>query len=152
MSTKANIISLINTDLASGSNIEATEHRNVLHTNENSLLEAMYGDVITDNNLTETITTSNADFEYAINVNQIGRNITVSGFIRALNTVEYLSNVFSFQGNNYETGGKAYHTIGYKSNSYSVMPLRINGNNLDVMASIFSGEEYRFTITYAKNN
>lgn len=151
MSIKTNIETKINTIDTGGVNT-ATEVREVLGTDPNSLLETIYNTVIEDSHTTETITTSNSNFEYSINVNQIGRNITISGTFIALATVGSFVDIFSFQGTDYTSGGKAYHAIAYKQFSEDLMPIRLNANSLQVVNLIVQDEEYRFTITYAKDN
>ena len=58
MATKQSIINKVDTDLASNSNIEATDHRGVLHGASDSLIDNFYGIELTDEN-TGGVLTSN---------------------------------------------------------------------------------------------
>ena len=75
MSTKTTIQNLIDTNLASGSDITAIEHRAVL----TSVLNNLYPTTQIETNETGVITTSNANFSYTLNFTKIGRLVYVTG-------------------------------------------------------------------------
>jgi hypothetical protein len=78
MSTKATIQTLINTNLADGSSITASEHRAV----ENSLLNELYPSNIYETQGSNTITTENtSNFGYQIHIIKQGRLVTITGLI-----------------------------------------------------------------------
>lgn len=78
MSTKTTIQNLIDTNLASGSNITATEHRAVL----TSILNNLYPTPLIDTHLTTNVlTASGANFEYQLTFTKVGRLVHVVGFL-----------------------------------------------------------------------
>ena len=78
MSTKTQIQTLINTNLADGSSITAPEHREV----ENSLLNELYPTNIYETQSSNTITTENtSNFGYQIHIIKQGRLVTITGSI-----------------------------------------------------------------------
>ena len=79
MATKTTIENLINSNLASGSNITASEHRAVL----NIILNELYSDVILqDTTLTEILSPLTSDISYKILISKNGNNVNINGFIR----------------------------------------------------------------------
>lgn len=82
MSIKSVILSLINTKLASASNITASEHREV----EVALLDNLYPTVINETHATtNTITTKNTvntNLQYNVNIYKQGRTVFINGFIK----------------------------------------------------------------------
>lgn len=156
MSTKAQIISKINTDLASVSDITAAEHRGVLHTSEDSILEAFYGSVITeDSAATHTITTPNAAFSYLVTVTKVGRNITLDGRFQVLATgftiagskvleIDALQTAFLGSGTSY--------SVATNNSSDQFIELRMVGNELQVNNTVAQGERFKFSITYKSLN
>ena len=75
MSTKTTIQNLIDTNIASGSDITAIEHRAVL----TSILNNLYPTTQIETNATDVITTSNANFSYTLNFTKVGRLVHVTG-------------------------------------------------------------------------
>ena len=79
MSTKTTIQNLIDTNLASGSDITAIEHRAVL----TSVLNELYSDVILqDTTLTEILSPLTSDINYKILISKNGNNVIINGYIR----------------------------------------------------------------------
>ena len=79
MSTKTTIQNLIDTNLASGSDITAIEHRAVL----TSVLNELYSDVILqDTTLTEILSPLTSDINYKILISKNGNNVNINGYIR----------------------------------------------------------------------
>ena len=76
MATKNTIQALINTNLADGSDILASEHREV----EDVLLKEIYPTVLSDDeDSTNVVTKINTNYEYDIDFSKQGRNIAFSG-------------------------------------------------------------------------
>ena len=73
MSTKTQLQTLINTNLADGILIEAPEHREV----ENGLLNEMFPTA----NIQEVVS-NGANFNYKISFNKIGNLVFINGFIK----------------------------------------------------------------------
>ena len=79
MSTKTTIQNLIDTNLASGSDITAIEHRAVL----TSVLNELYSDVILqDTALTEILSPLTSDINYKILISKNGNNVNINGYIK----------------------------------------------------------------------
>lgn len=81
MPTKANIETLITTDLASASSITAAEHRNVLKDDSNSILSELYKTTaITDTQVsTNVFTISGSSKLYTMYIKKQGGNVTITG-------------------------------------------------------------------------
>lgn len=78
MANKTTIQNLIDTNLASGSDITAIEHRAVL----TSVLDNLYPTPLVDTHLTTNVITSvNANLEYQLTFTKVGRLVNVNGFI-----------------------------------------------------------------------
>jgi hypothetical protein len=78
MSTKTTIQNLIDSNLASGSNITATEHRAVL----TSVLNNLYPTPLVDTHLTTNVITAfGSNFEYELAFTKVGRLVHVVGSI-----------------------------------------------------------------------
>lgn len=77
---KAAIGTLIDTDLASASSIPAADHRGVLKDDENSILNTIYPNEIQETHSSNTITISNANFNYNIKIVKQGRQVNINGF------------------------------------------------------------------------
>ena len=94
MATKTTIQNLIDTNLSSGSNITATEHRAV----EIALLDAIYPTPLVDTHLTTNVLTSIlSGVEYQLTFTKVGRMVHVNGFItntsRSIFSLEMFANI-----------------------------------------------------------
>ena len=154
MSTKAQIVSKINTDLASASSITATEHRGVLHTSSDSILEAIYPTPYSEDSTgTHTVTTPNANFSYIVTITKIGRGITITGSLFCVNTMSAGAKVLEIDAavTDYLGSGLSYG-VATNSNTQEAIEIRMNGNELQTNASVVAGERFRFSITYKALN
>lgn len=80
MSTRTQLQTLINTNLANASSITAAEHREV----ENSLLNELYPTVTFETRVSNSITTENTTYtgnNYQIYIAKQGRKVTIYGSI-----------------------------------------------------------------------
>ena len=154
MATKTEITTHINTDLASGSSIPASNHRGVLHTDTDSVLENIYMTPITDvSDGTKTITTSNSNFSYTVTFTKTGRVINIKG---QLKNISGLSTTPRFTV--FEIADAEYYP---KEDSFSVanalligediearLYMRIMNNTLAMYDTLLPDEELRFNFNY----
>ena len=156
MSTKAQIQADINSKLASGSTILASEHREV----ENELLDNFYPSEITENETTNSITINNADFDYVVKIVKIGRLVTISGTFEQKASSSGLSTIFNIDLTNSEF--KPSETA--LSNPTDTFPtLAVGSGNIGsqqttcgilgsgafyLLGSSLTGEKGAFSITY----
>jgi hypothetical protein len=143
MATKAELETLINTNLATSSLITATEHRAV----EQSLLNSFYPTVTNVTQADTTIFTPNAAFAgtflYEFNVVKIGRLITVTGYF-VKNSLDNTTVREYFTITNPEYLG-VVNDISFGGNSY--LACNLNGwqwQNTTADGSIDSDQKFRF--------
>ena len=137
MSTKAEIISNIDTKLASASLIPATDHRAVLHTEASNLLDTTYGLVSSDTNATTVVVTEdNANKTYILNTIKQGGKTEMKAIIRnATGTITAANEVwFSITTTEYEQQtGLPVPVFGLSTLTGETIRLVLTG---DVLASI----------------
>lgn len=147
MATKTEIQTKINT-IDDGGNNTAAEVRSVLGTDPASLLEAIYGSRFSDNSLTETYTSKNANFDYDINFFKVGSNLIMNGSFTALATVTDEA-IFTITDANYKTEiGKRFLSVA--SSNSNTLTIRTDALNETIVVdgSVFAGESYDFSINY----
>ncbi len=156
MSTKADLSTLIDTDLASGQPIIATQHRNVLKDDVSSVLENIYANEITDTEITQnqfTLTTvGSATFTFLLF--KQGAKITLTGTITSL--VSALRNVGTFNSGVFESSSNIiYHGMGIKPSTTDNISLSITNSTgvttLFLQPDLNIGETLNFSITYNSN-
>lgn len=149
---KADYIALINARLPDGGEIPSSDHRATMHTNADSIGELVYGDELSDSQADETYTVANANFNYSITLYKVGSNITITGNVFVLNSVNRFSTIFGIDDADFEViDNIAFHCIAYSTNGNQV-PFYIFQNGLLTRASLVSGETYSFTINYKSKN
>lgn len=149
---KADLLSNINTKLASASGITAQEHREVLGTDADSVVESIYGSSVADSQATETITTANADFDYSVTFNKVGSSITVTGSFLCNNSVSVIaSQIFALKTGDWENSLIKYNGFAVNTSTNEAIPIFISGG-LSVFGSILAGESFNFSITYRALN
>lgn len=149
MATKAQIQTLINTELESGQvgGITAVQHRDVLKDDNASILEAIYSDIIEETQTAPTITSSNADFNYSITISKVGRFVTINGNFRVL-TGSLSSEIFEIVGAEYlpkDNATQEGRAISQGGNNIRVFIL---DNSFRTGNTTFANELYFFSITY----
>ena len=148
MATKTTIENLINSNLASGSNITASEHRAVL----NIILNELYPTPISDTQATTNVVTKiSNNFTYNLQFSKVGRNIHVCGSITnisgsILSSVEEILEVTNAEFEPYTT----YDFIGSNSNGNVI--LSFNSDALTLVSSIGVGETIIINQTYQSLN
>ena len=148
MSTKTTIQNLIDTNLASGSNITATEHRAVL----TSVLNNLYPTPISDTQLTTNVVTKiGTKFTYNLQFSKVGRNIHIYGGVTnisgsVLNSLEEILEVTNAEFEPYTS----YTLIG--SNINGNVLLSFSSDALMLVSSMGVGETIIINQTYQALN
>ena len=148
MATKTTIENLINSNLASGSNITASEHRAVLNINLNELYPTPISDTQATTNVVTKIGTK---FTYNLQFSKVGRNIHVCGSITnvsgsILNSVEEILEVTNSEFEPYTT----YGFLG--SNLNGNVSLSFSSDALVLVSSMGVGETITINQTYQSLN
>ena len=136
MATKTTIENLINSNLASGSNITASEHRAVL----NIILNELYPTPISDTQATTNVVTKiGTNFKYQLQFTKTGRNIHVCGSITNISgsILDYVDDILEVTNTEFKPYTN-YTLIG--SNSNGNVALSFNSDALTLVSSIGVGE------------
>lgn len=149
MATRAEIQTLIDTDLASASDITATEHRNVLANDADSILNNIYMTPVNDTHSSSTITTSNANFNYDVEITKIGRQVHIVGTVSANASLAAGATMFAISDAEYQTTYQAYGKV---IGAGTTGGLQISSNNLNLLQSIFELEVIFIDIVYEVTN
>lgn len=149
MATKAQIETLIDTDLASASDITATEHRNVLFDDTDSIVNQIYATPINDTHSSNTITTNNANFNYDVIITKTGRKVHITGTVTANATLGAGATMFAISDSEYQTTYQAYGTAIINND---VIGIQLSSNNLNLLQSVFNLEVFFIDITYEVTN
>lgn len=149
MSTRAEIQALIDADLASASDITATEHRNVLADDADSILENIYMTPVNDTHSSNTITTSNANFNYDVEITKIGRQVHIVGTVSANTSLAAGATMFAISDTDYQTAYQAYGKVIENGTTGGV---QLSSNNLNLLQSVFELEVFFIDITYEVTN
>lgn len=154
MATKSEIQTLIDTDLASTSDITAAEHRNVLKDDGNSLLDEIYASVVTDDETTTNVfTADNANKEYNLNIVKQGRKVRVSGTIN--NDTGGVTAGFitwcDITTTEYQQNSTIYRFTGVSQTDASHITFTLGLNSLGVSDPLADGETVNIDFTYFTN-
>lgn len=156
MSTKTDITALINANLASASNITATEHRAVL----DSVLNSFYPTVLIESSsVVGTITAKNSvntSLEYYVKIAKVGRMVFLSGYCinNSSSIVSTFLDDFFFEIINSEyfpTTLTALSPI-YPIVGANYMQLGATGNKKIYINSVGAGQRKDFNIWYYTEN
>jgi len=155
---KADYISLINTNLPDGGNIPSADHRATMHTNANSIGELVYGDVIEETQISGSILSAAADFDYVIQIMKVGRQIHMTGTVRNTGSSARVA-IINIDDNDYKCVedktfyGNAFYGNGSSPSWCSVQnqttPLALS--RLRFNGVIFPEEVVNFNITFGSN-
>ena len=155
MSTKAEIISNIDTKLASASNIPATDHRAVLHTGTSNFLDTTYGLVTSDTNATTVIVTeNNANKTYILNTIKQGGKTEMKAILRnGTGAITAANEVwFSITTTEYEQqSGFPVPVFGLSSLTGETIRFVLTGNVLASIDPIGINESLDVIFTYNNN-
>ena len=169
MATKQNIINKVDTELASNSNIEATDHRGVLHGASDSIIDNFYGIELTDENtggvLTSNVITSvSTDLTYKMFITKSGSTVNMTGFIRNSSGTILPANTLFFTITNNEhkmasaTGINPYQVVVVASSyntsfaTFDVDRVVLQNNELRVTQAVAINSILRFSLTYNTEN
>lgn len=149
--SKALIETLIDTNLASGTAITATEVRDVLKDDTNSLLNTFYPSEITDTQATQsvlTLFTSSVNFN--LRILKTGRKVSISCTMTALIAVTIIGVITA--GEFTSITGQPYYSVGYETTTSTAKQLSIVNSggitNLLISPALEIGETVNFTIFY----
>ena len=149
MATKTTIENLINSNLASGSNITASEHRAVL----NIILNELYPTPISDTQATTNVVTKiSTNFTYNLQFTKTGRNIHICGSITNISGSilgDDLEEILEVTNTEFEPYTN-YTLIG--SNSNGNIHLSFNSDALILVTSMGVGETIYINQTYQSLN
>lgn len=154
MSTKADIIALINTNLASGGTIPASAHRAALHTSAASVVENFYGTQVTDTNAsTNVVTESSSTKTYVIRVIKQGRRVNIQGTITNGTGAILPSDTdwFSITTTEYEQNASPYYFTGFVGGTNEPVAMVLTSDVLGTLQSVGIGETIYFNISYNTN-
>lgn len=153
MSNKTSIIAKIQEFLTLNTGLTTrAEHEEILFNSTDSVLEAVYSDHLTESTIGSegtTITTSNANFVYRVNINKVGNNIFIEGFFAAKANLPASTTIFEFTDTDYN----AVNTSGFAYNGND-NTIRINffNNIFRTSTEVFDGEIFTFSTTYIASN
>jgi len=160
MSTKTEISTYQNTNLADASNITAVEHREVLNTEQHSILEQIYPDVIIDTHLTTNVLTlvPGVSCEYRLEITKQGRTVLISGWV--LSQQGGLSSFATVTNSEFEiSADSSYSTTGTITiNSASIGEtstiniFRIGATTFLGASNLLNNEKITFQIKYNVEN
>ncbi|MCP4984846.1 MAG: hypothetical protein GY928_01915 [Colwellia sp.] len=158
MSTKAEIENVIDTNLASESNITATEVRDTLKNNTHSLLTNFYPTELTDTESTENVLTLStpASATFDLTITKTGRRVRLSMTITASSTITLIGIITA--GELTSTTDSNYYAIAqivsgtFNNQQRKITIVNIAGTTtLSINGGLSSGETATFTIYYNSN-
>ena len=169
MATKQSIINKVDTDLASNSNIEATDHRGVLHGASDSLIDNFYGIELIDENTggvlsSNVITSVSTDLAYKMFITKSGSTVNITGFIRNSSGTILPANTlfFTITNNEYKvkssSGINPYQVVVVASSynttfaTFDVDRVVLQNDELRVTQAVAINSILRFSLTYNTDN
>jgi len=153
--SKTLIETLIDTNLASGTAITATEVRAVLKDDTNSLLNTFYPNEITDTQATESVLTLTTPLSANFNLRILkpGRKVSISCTITGLIAITNIGVITA--GEFTATTGRTYYATGYETTVPEAKQLSIVNSGgittLLISPALGIGEIVNFTIFYNSN-
>jgi len=150
MTNKTNLIAKIRDNLTLNPNIITdTDHENFLHTDADSVVQALYADEITDNQVSQSVTsTSLSNLIYNVRFRKVGSIVTLSGSLFSTTFIQSGAIIFDITDPNLQTYN-LFYTNAFKQGSSETVLLSIDGNNvLRANNNVLASETFRFTLTY----
>ena len=155
MATKAEITTHINTDLASGTLIPASNHRGVLHTDADSLLENFYGLKTTDTNASTNVFTIDAgvsaDIIYSVITTKQGGVVNVRGSFRNISGsfISQGTTLFLITNSEYlQQSGTSVTDVGFSNFTNEIVQVNMNSSSFVVLNEVGIDEVILFDLTY----
>lgn len=150
MSNKTTLSSLIATNLASGSPIPASKHREV----ETALLNELYGTAVNDTQATTNVLTADdaATKEYTVEIVKQGREVTISGFIKN-NTASMIAGevFFTINVGDYTQNATVKTFFGNLQTTGANVRMALGASTLTLIDTIGAGATVFFNVTYNVN-
>lgn len=154
MATKANILSNINTKLASESGITAQEHREALASDNESVLNEFYKtDVISDTHLTTNVfTDSGLLSSYSLTIKKQGGYVIVNGFLSnssGSGIVPFGTPIMTITNSEFFNSNEVQFMIFSALDASETVGMALRDDNALVFTSpILENESFRLTFTY----
>lgn len=155
--TKQQFIDSVNANLADGSGIQATEHRDVL-TSTNGVTDLVYGDVAIETSASPSITTpSNVNnVSYDLTIQKTGRSVTINGIL----SYESSSNfplasppVFTISNTAFQHDpAQRYRGSGVSDETGESIRLDLSNNVFRIRTTLGVDEIVEFSFTYNTQN
>jgi hypothetical protein len=150
MSTKAEIETQIDTDLANASSITASDHRNTLRNGTHNILDTLYPTVLTDSNATSTYLTWGASSSWSANICKIGRAVHLNVSVTANGTMQL--NAATIAAGDFTPDSNApYQVVGRVVGGGYVIVV-VGAAGISFLDPIMNGETVVFGITYNTAN
>lgn len=150
MSTKAQLETQIDTDLASASSITAVDHRSVLRNGTHNLLDSIYPTVVTDSDATSTYLTWGASSSWSANICKIGRAVHLNVSVTANGTMQL--NAATIAAGDFTPDSNApYQVVGRVAGGGYVIVV-VGAAGISFLDPIMNGETVVFGITYNAAN
>lgn len=155
MATKAEIITHINTDLASGILIPASNHRGVLHTDVDSIVENFYGIKTTDTGATTNVFTIAAgvssDIIYSVTTTKQGGVVNVTGSFRNISGsfISGATTLFEITNSEYlQQSATSVTDVGFSNSTNEIIQVNMNSSDFVVLNEVGVDEVILFDLTY----
>lgn len=151
MATKAQIKAKIQAMLTLNAGItDRSEHEQFLHTDTDSILEAIYPlPKIENSSITTTVTTSNANFSYILVFSKRGSAICINGKITSNINTSAISKVFDITDSEYDQIDTIMYTQAFNSLNGNIIEVYTNNlQSLYTNGTITIGEAFTFNLTY----
>lgn len=146
MAVKQDIIDLINANLADASNILASQHRQALHSDVDSIVENFYPSEIQDNpGTTLVVTKNNVSNNYLLRITKQGRKVTINGTYSGVD--ETFGEMFQITNLDFQPEPASNYYGSGTTFSGDVVPIQLNGFSL-FASQLLSSETLRFNFTY----
>ena len=159
MSTKAEMIALVDAKLPTGSSIPAIDHRATMHTDADSAITNFYGTQIIDSNASTNIVTEDASTKtYSLAIMKKGGSVHISGNIHnntgSLTATGLIGGVtwFDITTPEYEQlSGTTIYVTGNSAGSGEPIQFLLNTNSFAALSPIGINETIYIDFTYNTN-
>lgn len=166
MPTRAQIEALIQSKLSGIAGVTThADHEDLLFDETNSILNAVYGSVVQEDETTGTITTTGTNFDYDVQIMKVGRRVQINGIAQETSgTIPTDSTIFTLTGGTEYVAdttpmitvlGVEFLAIGqarsFLSGDVFTVALLTDGT-LYSMDAVGANEAFFFNITYNTQN
>jgi hypothetical protein len=154
---KADYIALVNTKLPDDSALPSSDHRDTMHTSDNSVLDLIYGDSFIDTHTDETYTQAYAGFEYEMAAYKVGQDITVKLNVEATDSANANAPVLSFTDTDLLIDDDSFGSrfiatkLDLTSDTLKIQLTTFN-STVRIGQSVLAGERFSVVLTYKSKN